>query len=40
MPEIIGRLGGRIRALVDTGNWADAGTRRSGLAAAFPHALT
>jgi len=40
MPEIIGRLGGRIRALVDTGNWADAGTRRTGLAAAFPHAFT
>ncbi|MSU50298.1 MAG: hypothetical protein EXS37_14635 [Opitutus sp.] len=40
IPEIIGRLGGRIKALVDTGNWADAGTRRAGLAAAFPHALT
>ncbi len=40
IPEIVRRTGGRIRALVDTGNWADAATRRAGLAAAFPHAMT
>lgn len=40
IPEIVRRTGGRIRALVDTGNWADAATRRAGLAAAFPHAVT
>lgn len=40
MPEIVRRSGGRIAVLADTGNWADAATRRAGLAAAFPHAMT
>jgi sugar phosphate isomerase/epimerase len=40
MPEMVRRLGGRVSILVDTGNWADAETRRLGLAAAFPHAIT
>ena len=40
IPRLVAALDGRIAAQPDTFNWIDDDTRRTGLAKAFPHALS
>jgi hypothetical protein len=40
IPRLIAALSGRVAAQPDTFNWVDDATRRSGLAQAFPHAVS
>lgn len=40
IPRLVKALSGRVAGQPDTFNWVDDATRRAGLAAAFPHALS